>query len=308
LNERNSEDRSSNAKAKKKQNGDRSRLPLKKRKGKWKVIEDQEWSEIEKLLNAKLNVDVRNGIEIAGDMFAYGGLTYTVENSVLTSDTLAQIDSWRAASNKLRRQLQLKPLGSTVKLSRRSIIRRGKKKQAFKRLKHATSLEFLGVFLQRAIEAAELVSLELHGETRNGPIERDLWSAWVTLTARHLRSQNISVTAASLNKTTKLSPFVELIDRLQMHLPTEIQRDHTEEGLTKRVQEALKTMGRLDEKTLLMILAGWGMGIFRRGYPGNVGKMSSTDLEAFVNAVDCVLLSLADRTAATCRDNKPEKI
>lgn len=218
MNERNSEDRSSNAKAKKKQNGDRSRLPLKKRKGKWKVIEDQEWSEIEKLLNAKLNVDVRNGIEIAGDMFAYGGLTYTVENSVLTSDTLAQIDSWRAASNKLRRQLQLKPLGSTVKLSRRSIIRRGKKKQAFKRLKHATSLEFLGVFLQRAIEAAELVSLELHGETRNGPIERDLWSAWVTLTARHLRSQNISVTAASLNKTTKLSPFVELIDRLQMHL------------------------------------------------------------------------------------------
>ncbi|MCX7307215.1 MAG: hypothetical protein NTZ72_04385 [Afipia sp.] len=240
--------------------GDGARALRRKSVGKFRKLTAAEWKEIEVPFERRqISELARERIDYANMLFALVAPNHSQENSVTVKEITKQIESWQKTTRNLRRELET-PRTTAIKIrTKAEIIARHKSKRAIHRIRKMPPLQFFTFTIESSLVAADLALETLkNNHQRPSSLKGDLWSAWICLIALALQDQGFKITATSLNKSKRESPFVSLIQKIQTILPTECRRFSGYESVTKGVQQARRKMGGLKQKTLMAVLGGWG--------------------------------------------------
>lgn len=255
---------------------------------KWATITDHQWKDVERDIGLGLSNQVRDRIKFHIDVYCTAGSFYSPENTVLVTEALPAIDAWLKAGKSLLKKLKAQKQEIQ---SRKSLL------QNLLELLHPDRIEGLSRGLpmrlllfavQSAVAAGEIVRREITDESRNMPMEADLWSAWVCLMRQDLESAGLTISGASTDKTAheSPSPFIRGIVKLQSFLPKECQRYNGYEFVRKATQQSLLVMGDMEAEMLLQVLF-WGMQLTGRvGYPGKMRQGPKDRIAAFEALVE----------------------
>jgi hypothetical protein len=117
-------------------------------------------------------------------------------------------------------------------------------------------LKVLGSVMVSLVEACHTASLQLESQTDYAPRKGAVWQSWVCKLKNFAAAHGLPTAArkdTDLNKTVRLSPFVELVDALQIYLPKDHRRNRS--ALAKAIHDARnelpgrKTPRRLSKKS-----------------------------------------------------------
>jgi len=247
----------------------------------WVAIKDNEWNDFEKVIGLRISSQIRERIEFHLHIYGLVGSCYSPDNTVLLTDIIPALDRWIRAGNSLLEILKAEKKDIQSRDAYAEFLDPNRTKTLVRDL----PLQFLLFAVQSAIAAADIVKLEIENEKRNLPIENDLWSAWVCLTARILDSAGLTISGASTDKTVNESPFISGIVKLQSFLPKECRRFNGYESVRIATQQSLRRMGGMTDELLLQVLI-WGLQPPECvGYPGNLRQGSKDRIAAFEERV-----------------------
>jgi hypothetical protein len=197
-------------------------------------------------------------------------------NAVPVKKAVKALSAWVKASGRLRLALGATSTSAPT-LTKEQIVKRFCTEASARRMGKMNPLSFAQYVVETAMGATQFAIAETENHQISGDLERDLWRAWVAYLAQIGRQLGIRVSAASSNKGNKESPFVRGVIFLQERLPKECRRFSGYSSVVKGVQEAVKF--EQSPKTLLAILAGWGVGLHALGeYNLSVSEARVTDL------------------------------
>lgn len=260
------------------------RIPLRRLDSEASLPTEETWRIIQtEILDRPLDEWIRELVGIATVAYSLFGSTHSDENTVLSSELMPALESWMRATANLRRTLRLTVQPQELRFGRAEVILPFAEHNDIRSYGKMLPLELLAVSVASATAAAS-VALDEIGKGAGARIRNDLWSAWVCLVAIYLSRAGVKPTASSGNKPPKESPFVKVIQLLQSSLPPSCQRftgsDEPYESITNGIKRARRTLGKLNEKQLLLILAGWGSSVLT-GYGGPLESSSATDIVEF---------------------------
>jgi hypothetical protein len=241
------------------------------------TIEDDEWKDFEKIIGLPISGEIRDRIKFHLDVYSLAGSAYSPDNTALVTEVLPALDRWMRAGNSLLEKL---------KAEKKDIQSRDTYVEFLDPARIATlsrdlPAQLLLFSVQSALAAGEIVKHEIENENRNLPIENDLWSAWVCLTARILDRAGLTISGASTDKSTHESPFIRGIVKLQSFLPKECRHFNGYESVRTATQQSLRRMGGMKDELLLQVLI-WGLQSPEcAGYPGNLREGSKDRFVAF---------------------------
>jgi hypothetical protein len=278
------------------------RIPLRRRSSKYRPLDERDWEEVEQIIGVHINNRTRQLISMATDLFAAFGRTHAKDNTILRSEVLPEVKLWLKATNRLAHILKLPPVATDQELRRKDAIDPflGSRRERNEKLERILDLHFLRLSVRSARAAGQYVHNRL--KNRNGSsLASDLWATWVCLVAHHLSQADAKISASSTNKSSRVSPFVLVIKKLQSHLPPGCRRhSRSDEALTKHIQSARRILGKLSEKQLALILAGWGSNIVS-SFPGPLSKLAPEEIDELTAGV---FQSLEVRVRKSLPDNK----
>jgi hypothetical protein len=260
--------------------GDGKRVILRRKQGKYHKPDNTFWTELELILGVPLPGETREKIDLVNGLYSAVGSFHTKDNTKLYKEVQMELLSWQNSTRSFARALRIRRRTETDIATRASLISSFFGTESVHRIGRMLPLKFLALNVQSALDAGNIALRELGNKNANGALNRDLWSAWVCALALIFKGQNVRVTASSTNKSAHDSPFVVAIQKLQGCLPSSVHRFNEYESLVKGLQRARRTMGDFSERTLLMILVGWGSEALT-GYPGDLEKQNpaATDFE-----------------------------
>ena len=239
------------------------RVPLKQKFGKWTALDEASWNALENIMGSKLSPQVREQVEVSCGVFAMFGELHGAENTILFSDAKSTIQAWLKSGGKLQTTLGRK--AQVASPNRKAALAKHLPHLINGYQKRAVPLHHLANVVALAIDSAQLAIKEI--EVTRAAMRNDLWSAWVARIEKTLKAGGIKVSASSTNKTQNTSPFVKLISELQDRLPASCRRRNSDESLVKAINRSRRTMGKLTDKALMAVLAGYGSQLMT-AYPG----------------------------------------
>lgn len=278
------------------------RIPLRRSSPEAKSFE-YDWDEIQGIVEPELDDRTRELIETVTSAFGIFGDIQADDNSILVSEFLPALTSWTRATDNLRRTLRLEVNSAEKKFGRADVILPFLERdvESFGRI---LPLELLGLTVSSATAACQVVHDEI--EAAGSRIKNDLWSVWVCLVAIYLTRGGVKVTASSGSK--KESPFVRVIQSLNSCLPVGCQRfsesGDSYESVANGIKLARRTLGKLSEKELLLILAGWGSGILK-GYQGPLETSGEAEIAEFEARAERVFADIGRRAAGAAAGSDP---
>ncbi len=104
-------------------------------------------------------------------------------------------------------------------------------------------LQVLGSVIISVVDACRTALQQLESEARHGPRKGTIWQSWVGKLGSIVAEHGLPIEARKDTdkiKVDQLSPFVELVDALQMHLPKEHRRFRS--ALAKAIHDARKKL------------------------------------------------------------------
>lgn len=258
-----------------------ARLPLKRIKG---VSRPLGWKQLEAIVGKPISAEIRDKINIVTQCYANVGPTFSNDNTVPATEVVAALDSWLKATGRLRRAIRLAPAPKDQNLDPADLT--------------TISLAATRPFLALEVLAAAVRSADITGNfvksrvsEEIGGLKGDLWSVWVCLIGVYFQKLNLKITVSSPDKSHHDSPFVSLIEQLQNSLPPECRRLTGYGSIAQGIKRARRTLGKLNESQLLLILAGWGSQVLT-GYPGFLEKRTPAELVELKEVFDAVLAEL----------------
>lgn len=248
--------------------GDGARALRRKSFGTFRPLTAAEWKHIEDdLLDGRLSEQARERIDAANGAFAVVAPSHSHQDSIPIKEISKQIRGWQKTTRSLRGELETPHISKIKNQTRAKIIAAYASEKAIKRIGKMPPLQFLAFTIRSALAAANLALHEIEQTQGLSSLKGDLWFAWVCIIASILRSEGFKVSASSSNKTSKNSPFVLLIEKLQDTLPKECKRFTGYDSIAKGVQKAKREFGSYKESTLLAILTGFGSHILKNYSP-----------------------------------------
>jgi hypothetical protein len=260
--------------------GDGARIPLAWRSQYRGKIADEHWKELGKSI--EVPQDARTRIQNAMDLYAQYGPIYSPECSLLASKAKSAIKLWLKATETLTSSLTPPGANLTDFLPR---FDEWPHREFFRSLSRVLPVTQVAAVSLLAQKTAELALDKLSGEDRSGRIEVDQWAAWACIVTKALRTTGLKISGKSLDKSNQESVYVNVMQLLQSWLPSECQRHSNYESMRKGLQTANKKFGRLKEKTLIHMIAGWGSQLVG-GYPGNLKGASDEVISHLDGAVE----------------------
>jgi hypothetical protein len=250
------------------------RVPFKKSFKARVRMRTAEWQKVEEASGLKLEKQTRARIRLFSNIYSSVGPLYSDTQSVLAKTAEKEIKAWRNATGKLWRALS--PADTDL-----AELMPDVKDGVFPKLSGLTPVGIVAFVALFATVSSESAIDFLRDGRRNGRLQNDLWAAWACLVTRELISAGLKVTRASADWSgTPETPFVTTMQALQSFLPAECQHYSTPESMLNGAKEANKQFGRLAERTLLQILAGWGSQLLSN-YPGPLLKAPEAEITAF---------------------------
>lgn len=241
-------------------------------------ITENQWKELEKIVGVSLS-NRTLVIQLYLHLYSMAGSSHSPDNTVLITDILPALERWIRASDLLLEKLRAKK----PDISSREAYLAFLDQDRIQKLHRALPSQLLLFAAESAVGAGQIVKQEIESETRHLPIENDLWSAWVCLTARVLKGAGLKISGASIDKSSHSnpSPFIRAIMELQSLLPKQCRRYNGYESVRTATQQSLRSMGGLKTQLLLQVLM-WGLQLPEQsGYPGSLRKGSKDHIAAF---------------------------
>lgn len=280
------------------------RIPL-RRSGLEAKSPEFNWDEIQGIVGRALDDRTREAIEAVTGAFAMFGLIHADENTILLSQLLPALDSWKIATDRLCRVLGLSVAPKEETFGRIDVIWPLVEKDDWKTVGGMLPLELLSLSVSVATAAERVVSEEIEKGAASR-IKNDLWSAWVCLVGTYLSRAQVNVTVNKSSKTE--SPFVNVIRSLQSQLPAGCQRfaQSTDpyESVALGIIRARPALGTLSERQLLLILAGWGSGILK-GYQTPLETATEDEIAEFKQKAERAFTDIERRVAGAATDPDP---
>ena len=249
------------------------RVPLKQKFGKWKALDDDNWNALEDIMGSKFSPHAREQVEVSCGVFAVFGELHGAKNTILFSDAKSSIQAWARSGKKLQTTLGRK--AQVASPNRKAALAKHLPHLIIGYQKHDVPLHYLANVVALAIDSALQAIREI--DVTRAAMRKDLWSAWVARIEKTLTCDGIKVSASSTSKTQNTSPFVKLISELQDRLPASCRRRNSEESLVQAINRSRRTMGKLTDKALMAILAGYGSQLMT-AYPGRIEKKLPDDM------------------------------
>lgn len=241
-------------------------------------ITETQWREIERIIGVSLS-NRTMAIQFYMHLYGMAGSSHSPDNTVLVTDILPALERWMRAGDLLIERLR----GKKIDLSSRDAYVALLDEERIQKLRRALPSQLLLFAAESAVGAGQIVRQEIESESRHRPIENDLWSAWVCLTARILKAAGLKISGASIDKSSHAnpSPFIRAVIELQSLLPKQCRRYNGYESVRTATQQSLRNMGGLKTQLLVQVLM-WGLQLPEHpGYPGNLRKGTKGDIAAF---------------------------
>lgn len=250
------------------------RVPFKKFVKARVRMKEIEWTKVEEVSGLMLEEEKRDRIHLFMNLYSSVGPLYSETQSVLAKTAAKEIKSWHAATKRLWRALS--PADTDLAELMPEV-----KNGVFPKLSGLSSVGTVA-FAALFAEASSARAIEfLRDGRRNGRLQNDMWAAWACLVTRELASAGLKVTRTSADWAgTPETPYVMTMQALQSFLHPECQHYSTPESMLSGAKEANKQFGKLAERTLLQILAGWGTQLLSN-YPGPLLKAPEGDIADF---------------------------
>jgi hypothetical protein len=250
------------------------RVPFKKSFKARARMRAADWEKVEKALGLKLDQEKQDRIQLFSSLYSSVGPLYSDTQSVLIKTAQKEIKAWHAATARLWRALS--PADTDL-----AELMPDVKNGVFPKMSGLSTVgavAFAALFAE--VSSKRAIDFLAEGR-RNGRIQHDLWAAWACLVTRELISAGLKVTRASADWSgTSETPYVKTMQTLQSFLPAECQHYTTPESMLNGAKKANEKFGKLAERTLLQILAGWGSQLLSN-YPGPLLKAPEGDIAAF---------------------------